>query len=227
MTRLISIEYYKNRIKYLIELVEMGLDVTFINYDHSTSRLCESFLHAIGLKNIDDFTFVKDLKNPSLSFWQAHAVAAAAALNGGSAFSAHLLSRFLQSLDREPDPYLVELDESLLESIGVELIRLNRLIDEKDRLRTMPRQGFANSTSSADFNRIDQLVEIFVGYDLSREGRGPQDQGTRQPGLPDDFDGAEYLLRNPDVAAAGVDPVFHYLYHGRFEKRVYKAIQGR
>ncbi|MBB3225074.1 phytanoyl-CoA dioxygenase family protein [Pseudoduganella umbonata] len=35
----------------------------------------------------------------------------------------------------------------------------------------------------------------------------------------DNFDPALYLLANPDVAAAGVDPAHHYLQHGRKERR--------
>lgn len=38
--------------------------------------------------------------------------------------------------------------------------------------------------------------------------------------LPPGFDGAAYLLANPDVAAAGVDPAEHYLNHGWREGRV-------
>jgi SAM-dependent methyltransferase len=34
-----------------------------------------------------------------------------------------------------------------------------------------------------------------------------------------DFDPVEYLLANPDVALAGVDPAVHYLTHGRAENR--------
>ena len=40
--------------------------------------------------------------------------------------------------------------------------------------------------------------------------------------LPDDFEAETYLRLNPDVKAAGVDPVNHYLNHGRREGRAYK-----
>jgi hypothetical protein len=33
------------------------------------------------------------------------------------------------------------------------------------------------------------------------------------------FDPERYLLANPDVAAAGVDPTTHYLQYGRHERR--------
>lgn len=41
--------------------------------------------------------------------------------------------------------------------------------------------------------------------------------------LPDDFDPAEYLVLNPDVKKASVDPIAHYLTYGIIEKRIYKG----
>lgn len=41
------------------------------------------------------------------------------------------------------------------------------------------------------------------------------------PGLPVDFDGQIYLKLNPDLVAAGVDPVEHFLSHGHLEGRHY------
>ena len=38
------------------------------------------------------------------------------------------------------------------------------------------------------------------------------------------FDGARYLAENPDVAAAGMNPLVHFLYHGRFEGRQYYEV---
>jgi len=42
------------------------------------------------------------------------------------------------------------------------------------------------------------------------------------PAIPKDFDPQAYLRINPDVAAAGVDPVVHYLRFGKSENRSYK-----
>jgi hypothetical protein len=42
--------------------------------------------------------------------------------------------------------------------------------------------------------------------------------------LPEDFDPETYLILNPDVAIAGIDPHRHYLRHGRLEKRPYKKM---
>ncbi len=40
--------------------------------------------------------------------------------------------------------------------------------------------------------------------------------------VPADFEGSAYLLANPDVEVAGVDPEQHFLEHGRFEGRPLK-----
>lgn len=42
---------------------------------------------------------------------------------------------------------------------------------------------------------------------------------VRSRRLPDDFDPARYLEANPDVAAAGVDPAWHFLHFGSAEGR--------
>jgi hypothetical protein len=41
--------------------------------------------------------------------------------------------------------------------------------------------------------------------------------------LPEDFDVLNYLLLNPDVLRLNIDPVKHYLRHGKKENRVYKS----
>src|SRR5262249_20552720 len=47
-----------------------------------------------------------------------------------------------------------------------------------------------------------------------KEGRNPSPA----------FDSAQYLAHNPDVAAAGVNPLEHYLQSGQFEGRVAYAL---
>jgi hypothetical protein len=42
--------------------------------------------------------------------------------------------------------------------------------------------------------------------------------------LPKDFDKEYYLLANPDVATAGLDPELHYMQNGYAEGRVYKPL---
>src|SRR5215470_15494290 len=52
---------------------------------------------------------------------------------------------------------------------------------------------------------------------LIRRGIGPSDQSViDSSGL---FDAEWYLAQNPDVAAAGINPLVHYLRHGAAEGR--------
>lgn len=48
-------------------------------------------------------------------------------------------------------------------------------------------------------------------------------QDAQIEGLPPDFEPFLYLRANPDVAAAKVDPIWHYVNLGRFEGRAYKT----
>jgi hypothetical protein len=48
--------------------------------------------------------------------------------------------------------------------------------------------------------------------------------GKSHPDIPADFDSLAYLLLNPDVLRAGVDPIQHFIIHGKNEGRVYKFL---
>jgi predicted alpha/beta-hydrolase family hydrolase len=43
------------------------------------------------------------------------------------------------------------------------------------------------------------------------------------PEIPDDFDPADYLALNPDVAQRGLEPIWHWQHHGAREKRPYQT----
>ncbi|HEY6531315.1 MAG TPA: hypothetical protein VIY72_03365, partial [Acidimicrobiales bacterium] len=46
------------------------------------------------------------------------------------------------------------------------------------------------------------------------------------PEIPEDFDPVGYLLANPDVLAAQVDPYEHYLSSGKDEGRRWRQVMG-
>ncbi len=81
------------------------------------------------------------------------------------------------------------------------------------------RQPFNIETGGTEKN-------VYNGYSipdtvLQAAHPGTGDHGWLM-GLPKGFDPAGYLKANPDVAAAGVDPVEHFLRHGRSEGRRWK-----
>lgn len=50
----------------------------------------------------------------------------------------------------------------------------------------------------------------------------PASEAGYADALPEGFNAVEYLVLNPDVLAAGSDPIVHYLSYGRSEGRLYK-----
>lgn len=80
---------------------------------------------------------------------------------------------------------------------------------------------------------------LFLGEDFEKARAGWQEPASRQQGrwwknlfrrkekaepvdLPPDFDPEAYLLLNPDIASAKLDPAEHYRRHGRTEARTYR-----
>lgn len=68
------------------------------------------------------------------------------------------------------------------------------------------------------FEIINRKIRRFLGHCPETKRASQQ----RFPELPEDFDPDDYLLLNPDLRKSRVDPVWHYLNHGREENRHYK-----
>jgi hypothetical protein len=85
------------------------------------------------------------------------------------------------------------------------------------------RTGITNiSTGRPVPNRyVDRDIPIKFISTVARERSSPKSL------LPSDFSPALYLAANPDVEAAGVDPVAHYLEFGALESRKLKPESGR
>jgi hypothetical protein len=69
------------------------------------------------------------------------------------------------------------------------------------------------------------MIETIKGKICGLFGHSPgktRESNDRSRELPEDFNPEDYLAFNPDVRKAGVDPVMHYLDHGRRENRHYK-----
>ena len=71
------------------------------------------------------------------------------------------------------------------------------------------------NTGSSWTSKLLNLAPAMLSY--ARQMKRLQREGL--------FDGAEYLSANPDVAEAGVDPLYHYLRHGMLENRQLSQIK--
>lgn len=102
------------------------------------------------------------------------------------------------------------------------------VIDEQDRMIEMPR---AAPPDSAGANaELFHLVLTAIGAwheegsplrQLRQLAMEPPPEAAFKDTLPEGFNSIEYLLINPDVLAAGANPVAHYLEYGRGEGRLF------
>lgn len=211
--------------KKLLPLLASGLDVRVRNYDCIRTDLVPAFLSEIGLQP-SAFDWQSERRhNLSLSYWQATAVVKAQKITGSSRFSARLLNIFRTTPSIHPDPYLPSIDAELLAAQRPVIDHLNQILPPEERLRDTLRSTEGPGDQSMPIDVVEQLL-LTMREELESKKGSAGASVSAHPHIPADFDPVEYLIRNPDVAAANMDPAYHYLNHGRFEGRIYKSGSG-
>ena len=211
-------------LRKLCMLLNAGMDVRVRNYDTVRRDLVGALAAEIGFDSAKAGVWSQSSgqKNVSLSYWQAKAVILAQS-TGSERLGAVLVNRFLNEHDRRRDPYFAHIDAELLQFLRADLALLNENLASGEQLRTTLRDGADESELGFPPDIVAKIIEA-----LHQCAAPPIVQLTSaaNPLLPKDFDPQVYLLRNPDVAAARMDPTYHYLNHGRFEGRAYKGTAG-
>ena len=210
----------------LREFAGLPIGMNLISYDLHKDRLIESFLLKIGVDpgqcNIEPYKGATH--NRSLSYEQAMLVTMALQNGAPSRFSAALLFEFMSSPAAFRDPTIRELDAKILAKEEPEILFLNTLLPDNEKLRTTPRLAIPQSEITFSSANVGRTIGTLVAHVAEA---GPKEtrltSPVANPGLPANFDAEEYLLRNPDVAAAGMDAEIHYMQHGRWENRVFRA----
>lgn len=211
-------------LRKLCMLLRGGLDVRVRNYDMVRRDLVTAFAEEVGFEVGRASVSGQSIgqKNLSLSYWQAKAIVMSQS-TGSHRLGAVLVNRFLNKPDRRRDPYLARIDADLLQFLQDDLDLLNICLAPSEQLRTTPR-------TEADGTDLgfppDVVMEIIEALHQSGTLAIAPPKPPAHPFLPRDFDPQAYLLRNPDVVAARMDPIYHYLHHGRFEGRSYKSTAG-
>ena len=195
-----------------------SLNIEIRNYDFHRGDLVGSFLELIGINRRR--TELRELqrpeKNPSLSFWQAKTIVLAQQCVRSPLLTATMLNRFRAQVDKRPDPYIPDLDNRILGALGDTIAQLNDRLPIGEKLRDTP---LSASAIADQFRESDLQVLLGAVAEVLADHQQRASGSDASFGLPPKFDPKVYLLRNPDVAAAGMDPVYHYLNHGRFEGR--------
>lgn len=211
-----------NRLATLVSLSDAGLDIRLRSYDFHKKAIVEIFLQELGI----DFE-TANLKQPqsseaniSFSYWQAQSIIMSNAIVRSARMHALMINRFRHQPDRRPDPYFPELDTKLLDFLGPSIDKINPYLPLNEKLRRLPRAEEVKSNTGYSKYNMEQIMEIVRDLTSHPQKLVPP---AIINGLPLDFVPENYLLLNPDVALARMDPIYHYLNHGRFEGRTYKA----
>jgi len=117
-----------------------------------------------------------------------------------------------------PEPYDPHLHARLLAHFSRTIERINSCLPSEDALATEIRAPDVRPPAVSETDR--HLIGVILG-ELALQFSGCLEE-TLHSALPIGFDPAVYLLRNPDLVAAGVDPVSHFLTSGRQENRPWR-----
>lgn len=117
-----------------------------------------------------------------------------------------------------PEPYDPKLHARILGHFSRTIERINAFLPPEDALATEIR---AQDGKRPAVHEHDRHLARAILAELAQKSSGKPEH-TRNSPLPVGFDPAVYLLRNPDLVAAGVDPVDHFLSSGRRENRPWR-----
>jgi hypothetical protein len=201
-------------------LISSGFDVRVINYDVHRKNIFPSLLREIGLDatklQLSDPT--NRPSNASITYAQADQIVATGNYVGSPLLKALLIRRHCAEPGLQPDPYFKEIDRMLLGSLSQSLAALNSKLPDGEQLRTQLRDY---DDTGNDKYRMEDLKPILETVREAMELERNRPKFKPHKSLPIGFDPLVYLLLNPDVEAAGIDPANHYLNNGRYEGRKY------
>lgn len=122
-----------------------------------------------------------------------------------------------------PEPYDPHLHARLLAHFSRTIDRINSCLPSEDALTMEIR---AQDVRPPAVSETDRHLARVILAELTQQFSGCLEE-TFHSVLPIGFDPAIYLLRNPDLVAAGVDPVSHFLTLGRQENRPWRIRRDR
>ncbi|WP_321884423.1 hypothetical protein [Paraburkholderia bannensis] len=216
--------------------------ITVIGYDANKERVVDSFVELIGARSLKATS--NPIVNRSLTRLERELLRKVNR-HTGSVFSTELSDRMIYANPHALSESIEvgEHVEDLLEQRYKEDIDwINRTFFEREPVVALGRQARRSvdardlalpEVSAADRAHEDVHVshELVLDWALEKLS-GARDSGIHQvagalsridwhladdPSLPTDFDAIAYLLKNPDLIAAGVPPFMHYVNYGRNE----------
>lgn len=198
-----------------------GWDVRLVNYDFHKSNLLASFFQVLGLEStLQASEEVLGHKNMSISFAQAELITLTRSVLNFSDVAAEFISKYRSAPSNFSDPYFPDIDKRLLERHHQIIEQINSKLPKDQYLRSAALKDYSNSELLFSRSDLKDLL-IAIKNKINKKNESSVN-GLPIEGIPSDFDPDVYLLLNPDVSKANMDPYFHYTNHGKFEGRRFK-----
>lgn len=204
-----------------------------LRFERHRKNVSAAFFEAVGLGHVfaDGIPAPGRMHNPSLSHSEAQIVVSVEAEFANPDLTSTVIRSLLNRPDRRELPYYNRAQHAQILSVFSEMLPIiNSLLPPEDalsdQLRDAPDQNGAILPED-----LEASVALLNRYAKPQEKVAPPApfsplrrlfRRKSGPSLPADFDVEAYLLHNPDVAAAQIDPTDHFLRHGLAEGRRYK-----
>lgn len=213
--------------------VALGVPLTVLRYETHRKNVAKAFLAATGLTSVlADHPITSEREvNRSLTGSEA-AMTCLLAKRHSPDFVATYIRSALTRDGRDSVFYDRASHRMVLDWFAGPIAQINERLPEAERLSTVLRDE-PDTPLSIEPGDVELYLNLLEQHPLpSRTARmkltlhpvlnwARRSVGLR-PALPPDFDGEAYLFHNPDVAAANMDPVKHYLAAGHAEDRRYR-----
>lgn len=205
----------------------LGLPLTVLNFDHHRRNIAAPFLRAIGAENLIgqvELTTTREA-NRSLTPSAAHL----GVLLYEKLSNRDLAATFLRAVQSPGRPkalpyYNRGQHQRILDRFENTISLINGYLPDDQKLATEVRDGPGGDfvIVPEDAALLLELVEKLIQARIETRGLANTGSLTTPVVLPSDFDAEAYLFHNPDVAAAKMDPAYHYVAHGWREGRRYR-----
>lgn len=208
-------------------MADLGVPMTVLRYERLRKNIVGGILQALRLTEPDLLAHKKPGSRINASeFASRTALAVELLQKTGDPDLTDVVMKTLAArfpAQSAPEPYDPDLHARLLAHFSRTIERINSCLPSDDVLATDIR---AQDVRSPAVSETDRHLASVILAELEHQFSGCLEE-TIHSALPIGFDPAIYLLRNPDLVAAGVDPVSHFLTSGRQENRPWRIRRDR
>lgn len=203
-------------------MADLDVPMTVLRYERLGKDIVGGVLQAMGMAEPELLAFERPAASVNASMSASRAALAVELLQETG--DPDLTDVLVKTLARRfggpsaPEPYDPGLHARLLAHFSRTIERINAHLPQQDALATDIR---ADVVRPLQVSEDDRHIARVILAELAQRPSGLTGRDLH-PDLPIGFDPAVYLLRNPDIAAAGVDPVSHFLTAGQREHRPWR-----